>query len=178
MHLSKYKLNVMFDDQDLLNGDGRRESCEKNLGECISYFLPRAAFELLSIIKATICQTLGGTSISGAVSLIPTSEEEDESGFLAEKDLETCDLCTEPYPMTELQPTEDKISHPEVIRIQDKNDFPFSLDSNNSNQFKQFDIIESCCDHHFFDEGKGLSISQVRNPSSLTITCYYIDILG
>lgn len=72
--------------------------------------------------------------------------------------------------MTQLQSTEDKSSYPEIIKTCEKNDlFPFSLDTNNPNQFKQFDVIENCPDHHFFDEGKGLSISQVRNCSSLAL---------
>ncbi|KAJ1417650.1 Ubiquitin-conjugating enzyme E2 [Sesbania bispinosa] len=151
--------------KDLLNGHGSRENCEKNFGECSSFFLPRAAFELLSSIRASMFQTLGGTSRSGAVSSVPTFEKENESDFLFDKnDLETCDLCTEPHPMTELQSTEDRTSHPEVIRIHVNNEFPFSSDRNssNSNQFKQFDIIENCSDHHFFYEGKGLSTSQVN----------------
>lgn len=77
--------------------------------------------------------------------------------------MKNCDHSTESYPMTELQSTEDCTSYPEVIRIHEKNDFPFSLDSNISNQFKQFDIIENCSDHYFLDERKGLTLSQVRN---------------
>lgn len=170
MYLFKCNLNVTFDDQEeLLNGDDRRENCEKNFGECSSFFLPRAAFELFSSIKASIFQTLGGTSISGAVSSVPTFKKENEYDSLDKEDLETCDLYTEPHPMTELQSTDDRTSYPEVIRILDKNDFPFSLDSNSSNKFKQFDIIESCFDHHFLGEGKGLSIPQVRNRPSLTV---------
>ncbi|KAK7362834.1 hypothetical protein VNO77_04958 [Canavalia gladiata] len=148
--------------KDLLNGDGNRENCEKYLGESSSFSLPRAALELFSSIKASIFQTLGGTSFSGAVSPVPLFEKENGSDFLDEKDLETCDLYAEQYPMTELQSTEEKTSYPEVIKIHEKNDCPFSLDINSSNQFKQFDIIENCSDHHFFGEGKGLSISQVR----------------
>ncbi|TKY59265.1 ubiquitin-conjugating enzyme E2 24 [Spatholobus suberectus] len=147
--------------KDFLNGDGSRENCEKNLGECSSFSLPRAAFELFSSIKTSIFQTLSGTLLSGAVSSVPTFEE-NGSDFLDKKDLETCDLFTEQHPMTDLQSTEDKTSYPEIDKIHEKNDIPFSLDSNSSNQFKQFDVIENCPDHHFFDEGKGLSMSQVK----------------
>ncbi|KHN10005.1 probable ubiquitin-conjugating enzyme E2 24 [Glycine soja] len=148
--------------KDLLNGDGTRENCEKNLGECSSFSLPRAAFELFSSIKASIFQTFRGTLISGAVSSVPTFEKKNGYDCLDKKDLETSDLFTEQLPMAELQYTEDKTSYPENIEIHEKNDFPFSLDSNSSNQFKQFDVIENCPDHHFFVEGKGLSTSQVK----------------
>jgi len=165
----------MFNVQDLLNGDGRKENCEQNL-ECSSFFLPQAAFELFSSIKSSIFQTLGGTSISGAFSSLPTFEKDNESDYPDKKDLETCNFYIEPHPTDELQSTEDRTSYPEFIRIHDKNYFLPSLESNSSNQFKQFDVIESCSeDHHFFDEGKGLSTLQVRNRS-YSVT-YYIDIL-
>ncbi|GAU47434.1 hypothetical protein TSUD_86380 [Trifolium subterraneum] len=148
-------------ERESTNGDGRKENCENNL-ECSSFFLPRAAFELFSSIKSSIFQTLGGNSISGAFSSVPTFEKDNESDFLDKKDVETCNLCIEPHPTTEFHSTDNRTSYPEVNSIHEKNDFPFSLDSNSSNWFKQFDVIESCCDHHFFDEAKGLSTSQVK----------------
>lgn len=158
-----------MNDQDLLNGDVSRENCEKNLGECSSFSLPRAAFELFSSIRASIFQTLSGALLSGAVSALPTFENENGYDFLDKKDLETCDLFAEQHPMTDLQSTEDKSSYPEIVKTHEKNDFPLSLDTNGPSQFKQFDVIENCPDHHFFDEGKGLSTSQVRNCSSLAL---------
>ncbi|KAK7252154.1 hypothetical protein RIF29_35913 [Crotalaria pallida] len=137
-------------------------SSEKYPLECSSFSLPRAAFELLSSIKASIVQALGGTSLYGAVSSAPTFEEVNGSDFLDKKDLQTSDLCTDSQPMTELQSTQECTSYPQVIRIHEKNDYPFSLDSSSSDQFKQFDIIENCSDHYFFDEGKGLKLSQVK----------------
>ncbi|XP_027346958.1 probable ubiquitin-conjugating enzyme E2 24 isoform X2 [Abrus precatorius] len=148
--------------KDLLNDDRNIENCENYLGECSSFSLPRATFELFSSIKASIFQTLGENSLSGAASSVSPFGKDNESDFLDKKDLETCNLYAEQDPMIELQSPEDKTSYPEVIKIHEKNDFPFSLDNNNSNQFKQFDIIENCCDHHFHDEGKVLSLSQVK----------------
>ncbi|XP_057421797.1 probable ubiquitin-conjugating enzyme E2 24 [Lotus japonicus] len=150
--------------KDSLNGDGSGENCEKYPGECSSFFLPGAAFEFFSSLKASIFQTSSGTLLSGsgAVYSVPTFEKENGSDFHDNKDLEICDLYTEPHPVTELQSDEDRALYPEVIRIHEKNEFPFSLDSNCSNQFKQFDIVENCSEHHFMDEGKGFSISQVK----------------
>ncbi|CAI8593243.1 unnamed protein product [Vicia faba] len=149
--------------KDLINCDGKKENCEKNLEECSPFFLPQAAFEIFSSIKFSIFQTLGGTSVTGAFSSVPTCEKDHESDFPDKKDSETYNLCIEPHTMTELQSTEDTISHPEDIRINDKNEFPVSLDCNSSNQFKQFDVIESCSeDHRFFDEGKRLPMLQVK----------------
>ncbi|KAI5386604.1 probable ubiquitin-conjugating enzyme E2 24 [Lathyrus oleraceus] len=149
--------------KDLINCDGKKENCEKNLEECSPFFLPQTAFEIFSSIKSSIFQTFGGTSVTGAFSSVPTFEKDHEFDFPDKKDSETCNLCIEPHPMTELQSTEDTTSYPEVIMINDKNEFPVSLDSNSSNQFKQFDVIESCSeDHQFFDEGKGLPTLQVK----------------
>ncbi|MED6137007.1 hypothetical protein PIB30_061010 [Stylosanthes scabra] len=137
--------------KDLINRDGVRENCEKQFGECSSFSLPRAAFELFSSIKASIFQTLGATPLSGAVSSVPTYEEENESDFLDNKDLETCNQCIE-----------ERTPNPEVVKTHEQKDSPFSFHNNNSNQFKQFDIIENCSDHHFFGDGRALTLSQVK----------------
>lgn len=161
--LSDHKLNFTFDYQDLLNCDGGSGNHEKHPGECSSFSLPQAAFELFSSIKASIFQTLGVTSISRAVSPVPTFEEQKGTDFLDKKELENSGPCTESHPVSGLQSTEDRTPYYEYVIIHESNDFPVSLDSNSSGQLKQFDIIDNCSDHHFFDEGKGLALSQVRN---------------
>ncbi|KAF7803454.1 putative ubiquitin-conjugating enzyme E2 24 [Senna tora] len=147
----------------LLESYGDRENCEKHPGECSSFSFPRAAVEIFSSIKASIIQTFGVTSFSGAVSLVPTSEDENQSEFLDKKEVsEACDLCTESHPMSELQSNENTTPDQEVISIYERKDLPFPLDSNSSDRFKRFDIIDNCSDHHFFDDGKGLALSQVK----------------
>ncbi|MED6194300.1 hypothetical protein PIB30_027278 [Stylosanthes scabra] len=148
--------------KDLLNRDGVRENCVKQFGECSSFSLPRAAFELFSSIKTSIFQTLGATPLSGAVSSVPTYEEENESDFLYKKDLETCNQCNDSHPLDELQYIEERTPNPEVVKTHKQRDSPFSFQNNNSNQFKQFDIIENCSDHHFFGDGRALTLSQVK----------------
>lgn len=118
-------------------------------------------------IKASIIQALGVTSLSGEVSLVPTSEEENQSEFPEKKIVETCELCNESHPMSDLQSTETTTPDQEVISIYEKKDLPLSLDSSNSGRFKQFDIMDNCSDHHFFDDGKGLALSQVRNSHTI-----------
>ncbi|KAK7327883.1 hypothetical protein VNO77_21976 [Canavalia gladiata] len=148
--------------KDLLDCNGDRENYAKHPGESSSFSLPQAAFELFSSIKASIFQTLGVTSPSGAVSPVPTFEEGNESNFLDEKDLYTSSPDTESHQVSRLQSSEDTIPNCEVTRIHERNDFPLSLDSNISDKLKQFDVIDNCSDHQFFDEGKGLSFSQVK----------------
>ncbi|CAL0313918.1 unnamed protein product [Lupinus luteus] len=147
--------------KDMSNCDGIRENYEKYPLECSSFSFPQAALELFSSIKTSILQTLGGTSLS-AVSSVPTFEEDNGSDFIDKQNLETRDHCTESHPNTQLQSAEDCTSYPQVIRIHEKIDFPFSSDSNSSNQFKQFDVIENCSDHYFLDEGEGLKLSQIK----------------
>jgi ubiquitin-conjugating enzyme E2 O len=136
-----------------------RDKCEKHQGESSSFSLPQAAIELFSSIKAGIFQKLGMTSFYGAVSTVPTFEEGNAPDFLDKKDLETCGPETDSHPASTLQSTEDPTPYCEVI--------PVSLDSNGSDQLKRFDVIDTCSDHHFFNERKGLPISQVIK---LTIT--------
>ncbi|XLR57573.1 hypothetical protein S83_008245, partial [Arachis hypogaea] len=125
MQLSNSKLNVMFDEQDLLNSDGVRENCEKQFGECSSFSLPRAAFELFSSIKASIFQTLGATPLSGAVSSVPTYEEENRSDFPNNKDLKTCNQCTHSHQVDKLQFIEEITPNPEVVKTHEHNNFLF-----------------------------------------------------
>ncbi|KAI9121132.1 hypothetical protein K1719_008165 [Acacia pycnantha] len=147
----------------LLDFDGDRVNCGRHPGESSTFSLPRAAIEIFSSIKAGIFQTFGVTSLSPAVSLVPTTEEGNQSGNLSKKEVsETCDLCTEANPMSELQSAEDMTPDQDVIRFSERKDLPFSSNSNNSDGFKQFDIIDNCSDHHFFDKQKGLALSQVK----------------
>ena len=76
---------------------------------------------------------------------------------------ETCDIWTELHPMNEFQSTENGQPDQDVIRTDEIKDFLNFLDSNVSDHFKQFDILCNCSDHHFFNEGKGLALSQVRH---------------
>ncbi|QHO08484.1 putative ubiquitin-conjugating enzyme E2 [Arachis hypogaea] len=122
-------------ENDLLNSDGVRENCEKQFRECSSFFLPRAAFELFSSIKASIFQTL---------------------------DLETCNQCTHSHQVDKLQFIEEITPNPEVVKTHEHNNSPFPFHNNNSNQFQQFDILKNCSDHHFFGDGSALTLSHVK----------------
>ncbi|RYR36018.1 hypothetical protein Ahy_A10g051080 [Arachis hypogaea] len=148
--------------KDLLNCDSGRGNHEKHPGECSSFSIPQAAIELFSSIKTSIFQTFGVTSLYGAVSRVPTFEEEKGTNFLEKKDFETCGPFPESTPVSGLETNEDKLPYFEFVKIHERNDSPVSLDSNSSDQLKQFDMIDNCSDHHFFDKGKGLAISQVK----------------
>jgi ubiquitin-conjugating enzyme E2 O len=150
-----------------------KDKCEKHPGESSSFSLPRASLELLSRIKAGIFQKLGVTSFYGAVSSVSTFEEGNASDFLDKTDLETCGHDTDSYPVSRLQSTEDSTPYDEVIRIHERSDVPISSDSKSPDQSKQFDVIDNCSDHHFFNEGKGLPLSQVTEL--IHLLRYYIE---
>ncbi|CAJ1961680.1 unnamed protein product [Sphenostylis stenocarpa] len=144
--------------KSLLDCNGDRDNCEKHPGESSSSSIPQAAFELFSSIKARIFKTLG-VALSGKFSPIPRFKEGNESNFLDKKDLDTCGLDTKSHLVSKPQSSEGMTPYCEVIRTHERNDFPVSLDNNSSDQLKQFDVIDNCSDHHFFYEGKGLSLS-------------------
>ncbi|ESW20156.1 hypothetical protein PHAVU_006G185400 [Phaseolus vulgaris] len=145
----------------LLDCNGDRDNCEKHPGESSSSSLPQAAFELFSSIKAGILKTLTVASFSGKFSPIPRFEEGNESNCLDKKDLDTCDSDTESHLVSKLQSSEGVTPYCVVIGTHERNDFPVSLDNKSSDQLKQFDLIDNCSDH-FFYEGKGFSLSQVK----------------
>lgn len=93
---------------------------------------------------------------------MPTFEEGNEHNFLDKKDSETCSPDINSLLVSSLQSNEDSTPHREVFtRIHEMSDVPVSLNSNCSDQLKQFGVIDTCSDHHFFNEGKGLPFSQV-----------------
>ncbi|KAK4259833.1 hypothetical protein QN277_006124 [Acacia crassicarpa] len=137
------------------------ETCDKHPKDCGSSSLSQAAFGLLSSIKASLFHTIGVASHSSAISYAPTSVEGNEPEFqYQEKVSETCVLCKELHPMRKLQSTENRTPDQEVIS--DDKDFSFSSDSHEHDQFKQFNILCNCSDHHFFEERKDLALSQVK----------------
>ncbi|AES87057.2 ubiquitin-conjugating enzyme E2 [Medicago truncatula] len=139
----------------------------KHQGESSSFSLPQTALELFSIIKASIFQKLGTTSFYGVVSTVPTFEEGNAPDFLDKKDLETCGPETDSHPASRLQSTEDSTPYCEVIRIRERSDAPVSSDSNGSDQLKRFDVIDTCSDHHFFNERKGYWAKKVQQEWSI-----------
>jgi hypothetical protein len=75
--------------------------------------------------------------------------------------------------VSRLQSTEDSTPYGEVIVIHERSDVPISSDSKSPDQSKQFDVIDNCSDHHFFNEGKGLPLSQVTEL--IHLLRYYIE---
>ena len=60
----------------------------------------------------------------------------------------------------------------EETQDKDNDVLPFSTASENSDQFRQFDMVDDCSDHHFLGADKGLAVSQARN------TTYLLNVKG
>lgn len=145
--------------QDLFDSDGSGENYKRHSWEFSSFFLPKAAIGFFTSIAASLYGYVGSTSLSCPVVSGLNSEDGNESGSLHEKEvLETSDLL-HTFRHTSLD-------H-EVEETLDKDNdvLPFSTASENSDLFRQFDMVGDCSDHHFLDAGKGLALSQARNTT-------------
>ncbi|KAK3204168.1 hypothetical protein Dsin_018214 [Dipteronia sinensis] len=148
--------------KNLLNFDGTGENCKKCSWESSSFYLPQAAIGFFTSIATSLFGSTSSTSLSSSVSSGPISEDANESDILLEKEVfETCNICSELHP-SELQTFEKKILIHEVEEKQEKEEFPFSTACEKSDQFKQFDMVSDCSDHHFLGSSKGLAQSQVK----------------
>lgn len=167
-----YETNVVDSTQEIIDhgslssdqkGKGLLDcNGDKHPGESSSFSIPQAAFELFSSIKAGVFQKLGLTSFYGAVSTVPTFGEGNAPDFVGKKDSETCSSDTNSHTASSLQYAEDSTPYCEVYRVHETSNVAVSLNRNCSDQLKQFDVIHTCSDHHFFNEGKGLPLSQVK----------------
>ncbi|KAF8390972.1 hypothetical protein HHK36_023272 [Tetracentron sinense] len=107
------------------------------------------------------------TSLSGPMMSSHISEDANEFDSLHEKEvLECCDMWIDEPPLIvdDLQPFREESLEKQVKQAQEHKEVSFSSDSKNPGQFKQFDMVSDCSEHHFIDGGgKGLILSQVKN---------------
>ncbi|KAI5426305.1 hypothetical protein KIW84_031924 [Lathyrus oleraceus] len=146
--LVSYETNVVDSTQEII-GHGSLFSDQKGKG-------------LLDSLKLAYFKKLGLTSFCGAVSTVPTFGEGNAPDFVGKKDSETCSSDTNSHTASSLPYAEDSTPYCEVYRVHETSNVAVSLNRNCSDQLKQFDVIHICSDHHFFNEGKGLPLSQVK----------------
>ena len=150
----------------MFDSDGSGENCKKHSWEFSSFFLPQAALGFFMSAASSLFGSVGSTSLSCPVVSGLISEDGNESGIVHEKEvLETCEL---------LHTFRNTSSDHEMEETQDKDNdvLPFSTASENSDQFRQFDMVDDCSDHHFLGADKGLAVSQARN------TTYLLNVKG
>ncbi|CAN6553058.1 unnamed protein product [Malus baccata var. baccata] len=133
--------------KDSLNLDDGGKDYTRESG---SSFLPQAAVGFFTSIAASLFGSHESAPLSGPSSSACISEVGNESEISHEKGIaETCDLFTEQQSTTELERFEEK-------------SIPHSKANDSADQFRQFDIVADCTDHHFHGANKELALSQVK----------------
>ncbi|CAK7336715.1 unnamed protein product [Dovyalis caffra] len=152
--------------KDLLNPISIGDESTKFPWESSSFSLPQSILGFFTRITETIFGSFGSTSVFGPIASDPISEDGNQSKTPEEKEkLETCDLCMEIQPLVagEMLRFDWKNLKPEVKDVKDSKEHQSSSASMRPEQFKQFDMVVDCSDHHFLDgAGNGLALSQVK----------------
>ncbi|XWS18390.1 hypothetical protein CRYUN_Cryun32bG0039400 [Craigia yunnanensis] len=148
--------------KDLLNFDGADESGKKFSWTRPSFFRPQAAIGFFSSIASSILGSLGSRSLLSQESSGCISNDAKEYGILLEKEeLETFNNCAE-QDLSELQIFETENIKQEVEEIEENKGGMLPRPGDTSDQFRQFDMVSDCSDHHFLGESKVLAVSQVK----------------
>ncbi|XVE88043.1 hypothetical protein DITRI_Ditri19aG0037000 [Diplodiscus trichospermus] len=154
----------------LLNFDGADESGRKFSWVPTSFFRPQAAIGFFSSIASSILGSLGSRSLLSQESSGCISHDSKEYSILHEKEiLETCNHYAE-QDLSELQgqdPTELQIFETANIKqeaeeIEENNGSIMPRAGETSDEFRLFDMVSDCSDHHFLGESKVLAMSQVK----------------
>ncbi|XP_010413814.1 PREDICTED: probable ubiquitin-conjugating enzyme E2 24 [Camelina sativa] len=132
-------------------GEGRN----KNIPECSSFFLPKAAIGFIT----NLASSLFGSQSSTSHSRCNDSEDQSDSEVIVQEVTESCDISEsnsgEVHMATMVNlPTEGK----EITKTLDST---LLESSRELVRFRQFDMVNDCSDHHFLSSDKGLAQSQV-----------------
>ncbi|KAH8511866.1 hypothetical protein H0E87_009156 [Populus deltoides] len=151
---------------DSLNSISSGNENAKCPWESSSFSLPEFTLGFFSRITEGIFGSFGCKSVSGPISSDSISEDGNRSKTPEEKEkLETCDLCMELQPLVagDILRFEGTNLKPEANDDKESKEHRSSSASNSSEQFKRFDMVVDCSDHHFLDgEGNALALSQVK----------------
>ena len=146
-----------------MNFDGADGSDKKFSWTPTSFFYPQAAIGFFSSIASSILGSLGSRSLFSQESSGCISHNAKEYGILLEKEvLESCNHCAE-QDLSELQIFETTNIKQEFEEIEENKVSMMPRPGETSDQFRQFDMVSDCLDHHFLGESKVLAVSQVRN---------------
>ncbi|KAF8031164.1 hypothetical protein BT93_D0385 [Corymbia citriodora subsp. variegata] len=143
------------------------EECLKPSSGSTSFSLPQNAMRFLTSVAATLFGSFGSVSESGSVQFAPISE--DENGCQASSENPVVETCSDTS--SEIQTcAENELPAPKwtSLKVEVKDDQEerglLSLSkSKEVEQFKQFDMVTGCSDHHFLNGAdKGVASSQVK----------------
>lgn len=136
-------------------GEGRN----KNIPECGSFFLPKAAIGFITNLASSLYGSQSSTSEISSHSRCNDSEDQSDSEVLVQEATESYDISESNSGEVDMAtmvnlPTEGK-------GINKTLDSTLLESSRKLVRFRQFDMVNDCSDHHFLSLDKGLVQSQV-----------------
>jgi len=136
------------------------ESCNENIPECSSFFLPKAAIGFITNLASSLFGYQGSTSVISSHSRCNDSEDQSDSEVLVQETAESYD--NSETNSGEVDMTTTMVNIPiEGKGINRTLDSTLLENSRNQVRFRQFDMVNDCSDHHFLSSDKGLAQSQV-----------------
>ncbi|CAN7061730.1 unnamed protein product [Brassica rapa subsp. trilocularis] len=128
------------------------ESCNNNVLESSSFFLPKAAIGFITNLASSLFGSHGSTSAISSHSLCNDTEDQSDSEVLVQK-------ATEPHDISESK--SDEVDMDMMVNLPIVGKGVNNTQDSTLVSFKQFDMITDCSDHHFFSPGKELAQSPV-----------------
>ncbi|CAN8315995.1 unnamed protein product [Cochlearia groenlandica] len=135
------------------------ESCNMNIPECSSFFLPKAAIGFITNLASSFFGSQGSTSVISSHSRCNDSEDQSDSEVHVQE-------ATESYDISESDSGEVDMATMLNLSIEGKgvHKTPYSTLVENNRElvsFRQFDMVTDGSDHHFLSPGKELAQYQV-----------------
>ncbi|KAK6932574.1 Ubiquitin-conjugating enzyme E2 [Dillenia turbinata] len=151
--------------EEILEFGSVGEGCKKCLKDSTAFFCPQSAIRFFKGIAASLFGSLGPTRTSDQASL--SSIPENLNGYRVphEEFLESRNVCSEETLLLDhdIEKVGEEKSTEQVEEALDNEEPSLSSGSNSPKQFRQFDMVTDCSDHHFVNgAGKGLPVSQVK----------------
>lgn len=135
------------------------ENHNKNIPECSSFFLPKAAIGFIRNLASSLFGSQGSTSVISSHSCCNDSEDRSDSEVLVQEATESYDISESNSGEVDMATT---VNSPmEGKEINETLDSTLLENSRKPVRFRQFDMANDCSDHHFLSSGKGLAQSQV-----------------
>lgn len=131
----------------LVNLYSAGESCNNNVLESSSFFLPKAAIGFITNLASSLFGSHGSAPAISSHSRCNDTEEQSDSEVLVQEATESHDTS---------ESNSDEVVNLPIAGINKTLDSSL-VDSRNLVSFRQFDMVTDCSDHHFFSSAKELA---------------------
>ncbi|KAM7263971.1 hypothetical protein ACFE04_001654 [Oxalis oulophora] len=147
--------------KDSLNFNDAGEN-QNERSESSSFSLSQAAIGFFSSIASSLFGFSSSTTLPRAVTYSRAPQDGTESEDLPKSQtLETSDLLGKPY-QDEYPETGKAEVDQEVKQNEENETFTSSMTNENSDHFRQFDLVQDCSDHHLLDANNKSAQTQVK----------------